>query len=124
MTADTPVDLARSYWDAESRRDLTGVLRHYAEDAVLRIQGRTYRGKAEISTFYEANFAEFPQLEVEIVHDVTSREEASLEWEAVFTDRQGRRYAFSGVNVVRFENGLLTAVRPYFATSLPTAVET
>jgi len=49
--------------------------------------------------------------------------QASLEWEAVLIDRQGRRHPFRGVNVVRVRDGRFESVRAYFDPSLIERVE-
>lgn len=116
----TPREVAESYWRAECERDLEAVLEHYHTDAVVQPpSGPSLRGREEIATFYADEIRDYPGLEVQIVHEVSNGDEASLEWEAVLTDHQGRRHRFRGVNVVRTRDGMFEWVRAYFD---PTAV--
>jgi ketosteroid isomerase-like protein len=112
-------EVARGYWDAEERRDLAGVLAFYADDAVLRIQGRELRGKEEIATFYEANFSGFPGLEIAIFNEITEGPQSVFEVEATSIDHDGGRHSFRALNAVRIENGVFAEVRAYFETALP-----
>lgn len=114
MTNQNLVEFARSYWDAEARRDTASVLEHYAPEAVLEHPGGTVSGHDELRAFYDAGAASFPELEVEIVHSVSNGNEAALEWLAVLIDGSGRRFPVRGTNVVRVENGKFTSVRTYY----------
>ncbi|MGI8874617.1 MAG: nuclear transport factor 2 family protein [Egibacteraceae bacterium] len=89
----TPREVAESYWRAECERDLEAVLEHYHTDAVVQPpSGPSLRGRDEIATFYADELRDYPHLEVQIVHEVSSGDEASLEWEAVLTDHEGGRH--------------------------------
>ncbi|MBA2316810.1 MAG: nuclear transport factor 2 family protein [Euzebyales bacterium] len=120
----TPREVAESYWRAECERDLEAVLEHYHTDAVVQPpSGPSLRGRDEIATFYADELRDYPHLEVQIVHEVSSGDEASLEWEAVLTDHEGGRHPFRGVNIVRTRDGMFEWVRAYFDPALPEAVE-
>lgn len=108
-------EVAESYWAAECRRDLDAVLDHYHVDAVVHPpSGAPLVGREQIATFYADEMAEYPGLEVRIVHEVSNGAEASLEWEAVLVDHAGRRHPFRGVNVVRVRDGRFEWARAYF----------
>jgi ketosteroid isomerase-like protein len=64
--------------------------------------------------FYEGMGDDFPGLEVTVVRDITSGEEAALEWAAVLIDRAGNRFPIYGVNLVRIRDGKFTHVRAYY----------
>jgi ketosteroid isomerase-like protein len=111
----TPREIAESYWAAECARDLDAVLEHYHPDAVVHPpSGPPLRGREQIASFYVDEMRDYPGLEVEIVHEIGSGEEAALEWEAVLTDHDGVRHPFRGMNVVRTGDGMLKSVRAYF----------
>lgn len=112
---DTPRAVAEAYWAAECTRDLDALLAYYHDDAVVRPPtGPALRGHAEIATFYADEIRDYPGLEVQIVHEVSDGDEASLEWEAVLTDHDGGRHPFRGVNVVRVRDGKFESVNAYF----------
>jgi ketosteroid isomerase-like protein len=78
-------------------------------------------GHAEIRTFYEGMGDTFPGLDVTIVHEVHSGDEAALEWEATLTDRRGKKYLIRGVNIVRVRGERFERVTAYFdPTQFPT----
>lgn len=117
----SPREVAESYWAAECRRDLEAVLDYYHEDAVVYPPtGEALRGREAIATFYADEIRDYPGLEVTIVHEVSTGDEAALEWEAVLVDHDGVRHPFRGVNIVRVRDGKFTEVHAYFD---PTAVE-
>ena len=113
----SPREVAESYWRVECERDLQKILAHYHEDAVMQPPGQILHGHAEIRTFYEDSIRRFPILEVAIVHEVRQGNEAALEWEAAVTDHSGRRYPFTGVNIIRVEDGKFRWVHAYFDLS-------
>ncbi len=115
----TPREVAESYWAAECRRDMQAVLDHYHPDAVVYPpDGAELRGHDQIATFYADELDEYPGLEVNIVHEISSGPEACLEWEAVLIDKAGGRHPFRGTNVVRVRDGKFEVVRAYFDPSL------
>jgi ketosteroid isomerase-like protein len=116
-----PREVAESYWRAEERRDVEAVLSHFHDDAVFHpVTGRLV-GHEEIRTFYEGMGDTFPGLEVTIVNEISSGDEAALEWEAVLTDHDGKRFPIRGVNVVRVRDGKFEHVTAYYdPTQFPT----
>lgn len=114
--AETPRGVAEAYWAAECMRDLAAVLAFFHDDAEVRPPtGPPLRGHAEIATFYADEIRDYPGLEVTIVNEVSDGgPEAALEWEAVLTDHDERRFGFRGVNVVRVRDGKFEWMRPYF----------
>lgn len=114
----SPREVAESYWRVECQRDLQKILDHYHEDAVMQPPGQVLRGHPEIRTFYEDSIRRFPILEVAIVHEVRQGNEAALEWDAAVTDHSGRRYPFTGVNIIRVEDGKFRSVHAYFDPSV------
>lgn len=112
-----PVEFARSYWDAESERDLPGVLAHYSPDAYFLHPGGRLEGHAQIGSYYEQSAARFPGLEVVIVGSVVNGPHAAIEWTATMIDPEGNRKPMSGVNVIKLRDGLFEYVRAYFDPS-------
>lgn len=113
----TPREVAESYWRAECAHDIEAVGQHYHRDAIFAPPGEYLVGWDNIRKWYEASFKQFPGLEVEIVHEISRGNEASLEWKAVLTDAAGKRFPLKGVNIIRIEDGKYREVRPYFDTS-------
>ncbi|HEX4394529.1 MAG TPA: nuclear transport factor 2 family protein [Mycobacterium sp.] len=117
----TPREVSESYWRAEESRSVEAVLAHFHEDAIFYPVTGSLSGHAEIRTFYEGMGDTFPGLEVTILHEVRSGDEAALEWEATLTDRHGKTYPIRGVNVVRVRGDKFEHVTAYFdPTQFPT----
>jgi len=110
----TPREVGESYWRAEARRDVEGVLSHFHSDAVFHPVTGHLVGHDQIRTFYEGMGDDFPGLEVTVVRDITSGDEAALEWAAVLIDPAGNRFPIYGVNLVRIRDGKFTHVRAYY----------
>jgi ketosteroid isomerase-like protein len=117
----TPRSIAEAYWRAEESRDVKQVLANFHEDAVFHPVTGPLRGHEEIATFYAGMGDTFPTMRVEIVHEVSSGDEASLEWSAILTDHAGIDYPIRGVNIVRVHHGKIAHMTAYFdPTSFPT----
>lgn len=110
----TPREIAESYWRAEESRDVEAVLAHFHEDAVFHPVTGPLRGHVEIRTFYAGMGDTFPGLEVTIRHEVSSGNEAALQWEAILIDRDGNRFPIRGVNIVRVRDGKFEHVSAYY----------
>jgi ketosteroid isomerase-like protein len=110
----TPYEVSESYWAAECRRDVDGVMAHYLPDATYEDGGGLRRGQAEIRRAYEDSARDWPGLEVRIVREfVHSPDTSGLEFDAVLIDGNGRRFQVRGVNVVTVRDGRFVSVRSY-----------
>ena len=109
----SPADVMRSYWSAECRRDLDGVLRHYAPDALLRDPAGVYRGRAEIARYYEASMGEFPGMEITIVDEIISGSRGAFEFEANLTGADGTGVVVRGLSLVSVRDGVLESMHCY-----------
>jgi len=114
----TPREIAESYWRAEAERDVEKVGQHYHPNAIFMPPGERLVGWDEIYKWYEATYRRFQSVSVEIVHEISVGDEASLEWKAVLTDDAGAVHTPVGVNIVRVEGGKFREVRAYFNPSI------
>lgn len=114
----SPREVAESYWRAECDRDLDRVLAHYHEDAVVHPpSGSPFEGRDSIANFYVDEMRDYPGLEVDIVHEIETGDQAALEWEAALVDHDGERHEFRGVNIVKVRDGKFVWVRAYYDPS-------
>jgi ketosteroid isomerase-like protein len=110
----TPREVSESYWAAECRRDIDGVMAHYHTDGTYQDAGGLRRGTAAIRTAYEDSARDYPGLEVTIVREFVATPDCSaLEYDAVLIDQAGRRFRVVGVNVVVVRDGEFVSVRSY-----------
>jgi ketosteroid isomerase-like protein len=106
--------LVESYFAAEMRRDVNGVLEHFHDDAVLQPpDGRRLEGGA-IRSFYDGVLESISELEVRIVSEVADGELGAIEWEAEICDADGERRSIRGVNVVRIRGDRFVRLATYF----------
>jgi ketosteroid isomerase-like protein len=116
----TPREVSESYWAAECRRDVDGVMAHYHADATYEGPDGLRRGHAEVRKAYEDSARDYPGLEVRIVREFAGTADSSaLEFDAVLIDGGGTRFRVRGVNVVSVRDGKFTAVRSYEDPPMP-----
>lgn len=108
------IAIARSYWDAEARRDIDAILTHFTEDAILVHPGGRLRGHDEIRTYYASSAAAFPGLEVSISSSLVHGDRGVFEWAAVLIDGDSARHPLNGANLVKFADGRFAEVHTYF----------
>jgi uncharacterized protein (TIGR02246 family) len=108
-------ELVESYFAAERRRDVSGVLEHFHDDAVVVLpDGRSLQGRAAIGEFYARVYAQLEELDVRVVSMLSEDGLTAVEWEAVLVDQRGETQTLRGVNVVRGRGGRFAEVRTYF----------
>ena len=109
-------ELVESYFAAERRRDVSGVLEHFNADAVVILpDGRRLDGHAAIGEFYARVYAQLAELDVRVVLILTEDGLAAAEWEAALVDHSGETKRLRGVNVARPRGGRFAELRTYFA---------
>jgi ketosteroid isomerase-like protein len=116
----TPLEISKSYWDAECRRDLDAVMSYYHDDATYEDAGGLRRGHAEIRANYEEHIQAFPALNVAILREFPSGDSSAIEFEASLIAATGEHLLVRGVNVVDVRDGKFTSVRSYEDTPKPT----
>jgi uncharacterized protein (TIGR02246 family) len=108
-------ELVESYFAAERRRDVSGVLEHFNDDAVVVLpDGRRLVGRAAIGEFYVGVYAQLAELDVRVVSMLTDDGLAAVEWEAALIDHSGKTQTLRGVNVLRTRAGRFAELRTYF----------
>lgn len=111
---DEAEQVARSYWAAESARDIARVMEHYNDDATFAAPGYDLHGKAEVQRFYDQSAAQYPGLSVEIGHVTGGGGNVAIEWRATFTAPDGSKAFLHGANVIEIVNGKFQHVRVYY----------
>src|ERR1700722_9855255 len=110
----TPRQVSESYWRAEHERNVEKVGQHYHPDAIFMPPGERLVGWDNIRKWYEATYRHLSSVKVEIVHEISRGNEASLEWRAFLTDATtSKSLTPIGVNIVRVEDGKFREVRAY-----------
>jgi ketosteroid isomerase-like protein len=109
----TPREVSESYWAAECRRDIDGIMAHYHADGTYEDSGGLRRGHPEIRAAYEESARLYPGLEVKIVQEFPGGDRSAIEFDAVLIDRAGKRFRVRGVNVVEVRDGKFVSARSY-----------
>ena len=115
----TAREVSESYWAAECRRDIDGLMEHYHQDGTYEGPDGLRRGHVEIRTAYEENARLYPGLEVAIVQEFPRADWSAIEFDAVLIDTAGNRLRVRGVNVVHVRDGKFVSVRSYEDPPMP-----
>jgi uncharacterized protein (TIGR02246 family) len=90
-------ELLESYFAAERRRDVSGVLEHFHADAVVVLpDGRRLAGRAAIGEFYAGVYEQLAELDVRVVSMLTEEGLTAVEWEAALIDHSGETQTLRG----------------------------
>jgi putative intracellular protease/amidase len=104
-----------SYFAAEHRRDLDGIMAHFAPAVrFVTPAGAVLDGTDAVRDFYAANLQALPTLRVDLVDDVSAGPRAALTWRAEGTTTDGATVAMHGSNIVTVEAGVFTDFRAYW----------
>jgi uncharacterized protein (TIGR02246 family) len=114
--------VTESYFAAENRRDLGGILDHFSEDVrFFAPDGVLLEGRAAIREFYAANAAGMPRLTVDLVDEVVDGPRGAVRWLARGVSTDGEEVLMRGANVVRVEGGRFTEFHAYWSSRSPAA---
>ena len=109
----TPRDVSESYWAAECRRDIDGILEFYHADATYEGPDGLRRGHAQLRFVYEESARQYPGLEVRIVQEFRRGNRSAIQFDATLIDPAGKRFRVRGVNVVEVRDGKFVSARSY-----------
>lgn len=115
-------DLALRFTDAFNRDDLDGVMGFFAPDAVYdEFNGKRSSGKAAIRAAFEpqfrGDFGTIRFLTEDIFVDAAAGK-ALIRWECRL-ETNGRVRSWRGLDILRFEDGLLTEKHTYAKAAMP-----
>jgi len=105
--------VSTEYWRAECARDMSAMLAHFTEDAIVESPGGRAVGHAQIAAMYQASFDAYPGLTVDIVNGYAGDQDHGVAFEAVLTDPAGDLWRVQGVNTVRIEGGRISRLRSF-----------
>jgi putative intracellular protease/amidase/ketosteroid isomerase-like protein len=116
--ANGPREVTESYFAAENRRDLPGILDHFAEDVrFVAPDGTVLVGRDAVGRFYAANVAALPTLQVDLVDEVSVGDRGAAQWRAEARTPDGEIVRMHGANVVTVDDGRFTDFRAYWCTT-------
>ena len=119
-------DLVVRFTETFNRDDLDGVLSFMAEDAIYdEFNGRLNRGKRAIREAFVPQFrGDFGRIrfETEDLFVDPESDKALIRWLCTL-ENDGRSSAWRGLDILRFENGLLAEKHTYAKAEVPLIVE-
>ena len=119
-------DLVVRFTEAFNRDDLDGVMSFMSEDAIYdEFNGRRNRGKQAIREAFEPQFrGDFGKIRFQAEDWFLDPEsgKALIRWVCTL-ESDGKRSAWRGLDILRFEGGRLTEKHTYAKASLPLIVK-
>jgi ketosteroid isomerase-like protein len=119
-------DLVVRFTEAFNRDDLDGVMSFMAEDAIYdEFNGRQSRGKEAIREAFVPQFrGDFGRIrfQTEDLFVDPEADKALIRWLCIL-ENDGRSSAWRGLDILRFENGLLAEKHTYAKAKVPLIVE-
>ena len=119
-------DLVLRFTDAFNRDDLDGVMSFMAEDAIYdEFNGRRSRGKPAIREAFAPQFrGDYGRIRFQTEDLFVDPEsgKALIRWLCTL-ERDGRSSAWRGLDILRFEEGLLAEKHSYAKAEVPLIVE-
>ncbi len=108
------IDIIKSYWAAEGRLDLEGVLSHFTDAAQFESPTMKLNGIGEIRRFYEGMVQGFDVIEVRVVDFLQNGSTLSVEYWCDLVRKDGTRRGARGCNVFEVRDGKIDQLRCYF----------
>lgn len=110
----------RNAMEAMNRRDISGLLKSWAEDVVwmypgqLTVSGK-FEGKKAVKEWFENLMHQFPKVKF-IIHsvsvsnvlDLVGNNTVAAHWDVDFTNKDGYQLKYSGVTMLTIKNGKVT----------------
>ncbi len=120
-SADQPVTIerVREIGDAFKRRDVDAIVSFFADDGEFRnakgpaIWGRSYKGKAEIRTFFENLFANSPDVTGHHTAEYVVGNRAVTEWHRTATLTNGEKQEWLGCDLYTFRGDMIVMKDTY-----------
>ena len=114
----------RSYFDAMDRRDVDGMLEHWAEDGVEdMVPVGVVRGRGELRDSFTAQFAAMPDMRTTVTRLVAGERNCAVEWrlEGTFDgeafmgiEPTGKHVELRGFDLLELEDGQIVSLTAYF----------
>ena len=113
------IERVREIGQAFARHDVDAIVGSFAEDGVFRnargpdVSGRSYRGRAEIRAFFEALFANSPDIQWRHTAEYVSGNRAVTEWHRIATTVSGEKQEWLGCDLYTFRDTMVVLKDTY-----------
>lgn len=108
-------ELVQAYFDRLNGEDWQGLASLFASDAVLRAPGsRTWKGREEVSAYYRAALAPYPEHRDEPTRVLVAGDTATVEIHFEGRLANGQPLAFDAVDVFDFADGHVAELSSWY----------
>lgn len=114
----------RSYFEAMDRRDVDGMLEHWAEDGLEdMVPVGIIRGRDELRASFTAQFASMPDMRTTVTRLIAGEQSCAVEWriEGTFDGQPymgieptGKHVELRGTDLIELEDGQIASLTAYF----------
>ncbi len=108
------LEIVKNYWAAESRKDLSRVLAHFAPDAEFVSPTMRLSGRDNIRKFYEGMVNGFQEISVTPVNTIEQGANIAVEYECRLVRLSGEIRNARGFNFFEIRDGVIQSLRCYF----------
>jgi len=118
-TIGVSIERVREIGQAFARHDVEAIVNSFAEDGVFRnakgpdVSGRSYRGRAEIRAFFEALFANSPNIQWRHTAEYVAGNRAVTEWHRSATTVSGEKQEWLGCDLYTFRDNMIVLKDTY-----------
>ncbi len=106
--------VARSYWDHETRGDLEGVLDHFTETATFKAPGHELSGKSQIKSFYQEIMGAYASMHLEMRRVIEAGNLLVVEFGFKYTRHDKSTGYAEGCNVFEMQGNKINVLQCYF----------
>jgi uncharacterized protein (TIGR02246 family) len=118
-TAGVSIERVHEIGQAFARHDVEAIVNAFAEDGVFRnargpdVSGRSYTGHAEIRAFFQALFANSPDITWRHTAEYVAGNRAVTEWHRTATTAAGETQSWLGCDLYTFRGDLIVLKDTY-----------
>ena len=118
-TLGVSIERVREIGRAFARHDVEAIVSSFAEDGVFRnakgpdVSGRSYKGRAEIRAFFEALFANSPNIQWRHTAEYVCGDRAVTEWHRTATTTGGEKQEWLGCDLYTFRDNMIVLKDTY-----------
>ncbi len=113
--APSPREFAEILFDAMNSRDLSGLDRRLADDAVFDFPGAgRIKGRKRIVLFLKVLFRRYPRLSFRVEETIAEGDRACAFWSNKGESREKEPYSNRGATLIRVRGGRIVLLSDYF----------
>lgn len=108
------INVVRSYWNSESKKQLPEILSHFAEDAKFSSPTMQLEGRDKIELFYKGMINDYKMINVTPTHWIEQGDEIAVEYDCRLIKHSGEERFAKGFNLFTIKQGVIQNLHCYF----------